>query len=491
MLNPKISVLAFALAGAGLGSCSPESQAQSVAQLEGTEAFLGFVEDARRHIRFGDLAKAGRSYDQAREIDSENPGLWVDIARLRFLGGEHLSAIEAADYSLELAPNYAPALLLRAQMVRDANGLAESLPWFEAANAADPKNAEILGDYAATLGDLGYNREMLAAVRDLDEFAPDQRQAYYLQGVLAARAGKLALAARLLQQSRYIQNGVSAGEMLDAIINLQSGNFDTAANSLESLAEKQPANVRVKELLAKSWWHGGRDNSIVERFSKDAQEAGASSYLTMYVGRALERMGERERALPFIERARKFNTESMLVLAKEDSLPQVTSRLRSLVTRRDQSSAKSIASSFLRQNPESGDAYSLAGDVAFADNDPGEAIENYQVSAQVRRSWPLTRKLVSAMIQIGEGDAAKAMLTRYVQGDPQNLDAMIVLAKLSANEGDWLRAQVLLDTAIAQGGGSDAVVLSLRARAARELGNDQDVFQAEALLADTLPKPFL
>lgn len=491
MFKPKVIHLALALALAGLAGCSSEPETQSQAQIEGSEVFLGLIEDARRHIRFGDLGAAGRSYDEARELDPANPGLWVDIARLRFLGGEHLTAIEAADYALELGPEYAPALLLRAQMVRDANGLEESLPWFEAASSADPKNAEILGEYAATLGDLGYNKDMLAAVRDLTQFAPEEPQAFFLQAVLAARAGEPALAARLLEESRYVENGVPSGEMLDAIINMQAGNFDTAANALESLAKKQPANVRVQELLAKAWWLGGRDSLIVDRFSQSAQGAGASSYLTMYVGRALERMGQRERALPFIDRARNSSTDTSFGLGQENSLPEVTNRLRTALASRDLSSARSVSSTFLRQNPQSGDAHALAGDVALAGGDPIEAIELYIVSAQVRRSWPLARKLTSAMLEAGENEAATALLRRYVQGDPQNLDALIVLAKLSADEGDWLRVQVLLDTAIAQGAGSDAALLSLRARAARELGNEEDLSQVEALLADTLPRPFL
>jgi Tfp pilus assembly protein PilF len=491
MHKPKSIIAGLVLLGLVGSGCSSEPQAESLFQLEGSEAFLDRIEEARRHIRFGDLAAAGRSYDEALELDPENAGLWVDIARLRFLGGEHLTAIEAADYALELGPNYAPALLLRAQMVRDANGLEESLPWFEAASVAAPNNAEILGEYAATLGDLGYNRDMLAAVRDLAKFAPDEPQAQYLQAVLAARGEDPALAARLLEKSRYIENGVPAAQMLDAIINMQQGNFDTAANKLEILAEEQPANIRVQELLARAWWLGGRDNLIAERFAQASTGPGASPYITMLVGRALERMGDRNRAIPFIERASQFNNQASFVIEEEASLPQVTNRLRDLLSSRNLSGADSVSSDFLRQFPQSGDAHSLSGDVALASDDALAAIELYQVSAQVRRSWPLTRKLAAAMLQAGEGEAAKVLLARYVQGDPQNLDALIVLARLSAEEADWLRVQVLLDTAIAQGAGSDPAVLTLRARAARELGNEEDVGQAEALLADTLPRPFL
>lgn len=484
-----ISLLAlFSVVGAG---CSGEAPPVEAVQISGSKEFLGAVEDARRYVRQGNLAAAGKAYDEAREIEPENPGLWVDIARLRFLGGENLTAIEAADYALELQPNYGPALLLRAQMVRDANGMEEALPWFEAANSADPANPEVLGEYAATLGDLGLYRDMLAAVRDLTEFSPDNEQALYLQAVLAARGDNPAVAARLLERSRYLENDVPAARMLDAIINLQQGSYDTAANTLELLADEQPANMRVKELLAKAWWLGGRDDLIAQRFGETAKRPDASSYLVMLVGRALERSGDRLAAIPFIERANALGNGSSFVLTSEGDLPAPTRRLRGLLAAGNLSEARSAAAGVVRQFPQSGDAYSLAGDVALANGQPLAAIEAYRTSAQVRRSWPLTRKLVAAMLEAGEGNAAKALLSRYIQGDPQNLDALMVLARVSAQEADWLRVAVLLDTAIAQGAGSDPTALALRAKAARELGNEEDAAQADAMFADLVVKPFL
>ncbi|WP_298303100.1 tetratricopeptide repeat protein [uncultured Erythrobacter sp.] len=481
-------VSALALLAAG---CSSDPAPASSTQLTGSDAFMDAVEEARRHVRWGDLAAAGQSYDQALEIEPENPGLWVDIARLRFLGGEQLSAIAAADYALQLGPSYAPALLLRAQMVRDANGLEEALPWFESAASIDPNNPEILGEYAATLGDLGYNRDMLLAVRDLAELAPDEPQAFYLQAVLAARADNPGLAARLLERSRYVENGVPAARMLLAMINMQQGNYDTAANTLEALADEQPANVRVQELLAQAWWQGGRDSQIADRFEEIAGQPSASSYLTMLVGRALERMGGRETAIPYLERASQLDSQTIYVLSEDEALPAATNRLRNLVAAQNLSVARSVSNQTLREFPQSGDAFSLVGDIALAGDNPLRAIEAYQVSAKVRRSWPLTRKLIAAMLEAGESEPAKAVASRYLRGDPLNLDAMIVLARLSAEESDWLRVQVLLDTAIAQGAGSDPAVLALRAKAAHELGNESDAAQANALLADTLPAPFL
>ncbi|MEL7445158.1 MAG: hypothetical protein AAGK02_05010, partial [Pseudomonadota bacterium] len=70
---------------------------------------LGVVEvldDARSAMREGRLADGGRLLDEALELDSENPAVWVEIARLRFRGSEHLPALEAADLALELGPEF-------------------------------------------------------------------------------------------------------------------------------------------------------------------------------------------------------------------------------------------------------------------------------------------------------------------------------------------------------------------------------------------------
>lgn len=482
---------AAAFAGLLTAGCSQDAEPSDTVQLSENEAVLVLVERARARVSAGELERAGQVYDEALELEPQNPGLWVDIARLRFLGGEQLEAIEAADYALELGPNFAPALLLRAQMVRDANGLEEALVWYQAANAADPENPEILGDYASTLGDLGYARDMLTAVRDLDAISPGNPQGLYLRAVLAARGDNPELAARLLARSGLREAGKPAVMMLDALINMQQGNFDTASATLEDLADRQPGNMRVQELLARNWWLSNRDNDIVERFAQVAERREASPYLTMLVGRSFERMGDRLRGLQYIERARAALGEGAFALAEQSSLPDETNGQRRLIEARNFASARAAAQNVLRRFPQSGDAHALAGDVALASGDNATALELYSVAARVRRSWPLTRKIYQAMLVTGEEDAAKTLLSRYVAGDPQNSDALLALAKHSAGEADWLRVAVLLDTAIAHGAGRDLAVLRLRAEAARQLENEADADQVQALLKEIAPAPFL
>lgn len=487
--------LITATAALALAGCSDGQDGASQSTITGGDTFLELIEDARVAVQAGNLAEAGGYYDQARELEPENPGLWVDIARLRFRGGEHLTAIEAADYALQLDASYAPALLLRAQMVRDANGLAESLPWFEAAVAADPRNPEVLADYAATLGDLGRYEDMLRVVRELAGFAPGYPQVLYLQAVLAARGENPVLAGNLLNRSGLSDRGVPSAMMLDAIVDLQQGNFDTAAETLEVLAERQPGNMRVNELLARALWLGGRDRAIVDRYRARAEAADASPYLVMLVGRSLERMGEREAAIPFIERALAPRASEMIVLEGSSrgsgTMPAATAELRDFVAAGNIGPARSFSNILLEQAPYSGDIHALAADTAIAAGDVQRGLELYEIAARVRRSWPMTRKLIDTLEVLGDERAAEALLTRTIAGDPQNTEALQLLAERSAQKEDWLRVAVLLDTAIGLGAGNDLEVLALRARAASALGREDEAATFTGLYRELNPGDFL
>ncbi|MGY6551736.1 MAG: tetratricopeptide repeat protein [Erythrobacter sp.] len=144
----------------------------------------------------GDLAHASSLLDAALAEQPDDPAVWVAIARLRYRGGEHLEALDAAARALELGPRYAPALLLRAQLVRDAHGLAASLPWYDAALAAPPDDSAVQLDHAATLGDLGRHGAMLEALP-----RSASPEAHYILAVLAARAGNTVLARSLLERA--------------------------------------------------------------------------------------------------------------------------------------------------------------------------------------------------------------------------------------------------------------------------------------------------
>ncbi|MBV1916604.1 MAG: hypothetical protein KUG65_00855, partial [Sphingomonadaceae bacterium] len=109
-------------------------------------AARGFRALAALELREGHLGAAGEAYNRALAITPKDAGLWTEIARYRYLGGEHLRAIEASDYAYALDPGNAAALQLRAELVRDREGMLPALDWFEKALDQSPDNVALLGE---------------------------------------------------------------------------------------------------------------------------------------------------------------------------------------------------------------------------------------------------------------------------------------------------------------------------------------------------------
>lgn len=474
--------LAVMLAGCdGFGGTATGARNDAVS---GSPAFVRLLGQADAAMVGGALPEAGKLLDQALKLEPDNPDLWVAIARLRYRGGEHLTALEAVDRALALGPDHAPALLLRALMVRDAHGFADALPWFRAALAADHGYADAWAEYAATLGDLGRHGDMLEAVRELAANAPDDPRVLYLQAVLAERGGEPVLARSLLERSGLAARGVPAALLLDALIQLDQGNHAIAAARLETLAARQPANERVRTLLARALLLDGREAELVKRFAADAAQPGASPYLLTLVARAYERLGERASAAPLLERAARGASAGPVALAARAGLPQPTAGLRAAGMAGNWPVVSSETQALRRRLPASADIAQLAGDARLGGGDARAALEAYAQAAKVRRSWPLTRKAAFAYRSIGENLAADTLLARHVAGEPQNIAALAALAQVLGERGKWERAALLLDHAIALGGGHDPALLALRIKAAKALGESADATRFTDALAE-------
>lgn len=486
--NLRAGWLAAALA-LMLGGCVGENNAAAPdAARKSDPAVTELLGEADTAMAGGALADASRVLDKAQRLAPDDPDVWVAIARLRFRGGEHLFALDAADRALALGPGHAPALLMRAFMVRDAHGPAAALPWFEAALAANPDNADVWAEYAASLGDSGRSRAMLRASRKLAEIAPEDPRVFYLQAVLAARGGNQPLARSLLVRSGMAEREVPAAMQLDAILSLAEGNPNSAAATLDTLAARQPGNARLRDLLARALLMGGRDAELVARFGAEAQRAEASPYLILLTARAYERLGDRARAAPLLARAYGGALRTPMALADRAGLPQPTSAMRQAVSAANWREARALAQNLRARFPASSDVANLSGDALLGAGDLRGALESYALTARIRRPLSLTRKVVFASRRAGDGVAADTLLARHVAGEPLALSGLVEAAHAEMAREDWARAAVLLDQAIRQGGGHDPALLTLRIKTARAQGQSAEARQFAMLLAEIRPR---
>lgn len=447
-------------------------------------AGLGFHMLGRLEMSEGNLPAAGKAFDRALALTPESPRLWVDIGRLRYRGGEQTGAVEAAVRAVALGPQDAEALMFRGQLARDAEGMAEALPWLERAIAAKPRDLDLQAEYAATLGEAGEAKAMLRVVREMVASNPGYPRAYYLQAVVAARAGRYDLARSMLVRSGSDASTSAAGRLLAGVIDIETGNYASAARELDRLYRQQPENRRVRDLLARALSLGGNHRELVRRFDTTAHRTSASPYLQMLVARSYEALGERSEAAALIDLASRKRSDRLVALRPPDAFAEgfgsglasgneALLRLRALVAGGKKAEAMTLAGDFLARFPGSADALALAGDAQLAGGNLPEALRYYRQSAQIRQSWPLARRRIAALSAAGRESEALTLLQVFVAGHQTLVEPAVLLARAQMDRGNPSRAAILLDHALAVGGVRDPEVLALRAIVALRMDDPQ------------------
>ncbi|MDE8651028.1 tetratricopeptide repeat protein [Novosphingobium sp. H3SJ31-1] len=416
-------------------------------------AATGFRALARLEQHDGNLPAAGRAFDRALAITPNDAGLWVEIGRLRYVGGEHQLAIDASRHALDLDPRNVRALEFQGELVRDRYGLAAALPWFEAALARAPDDVSVLLQYAATLGDLDRASEAVAVTRRVLQLDGKNPRAYYLQAVLAARAGNYALAKALMNRTRGKLDDVPGTMLLEGVIELAAGNFSVASEELERLLQRQPANARAKLLLARALYLGGEYRYLTRRFSDEIARPDASPYLLTVVARAHEALDERALAGPLLDRA------ALPPAAPLHPVPD-SGPIGALLAEGRASEAEARTERDRAAAPGNFDNQMLAGDVQLMLGRADVAQQRYAAAAMIRMPESLMLRRFQAYLIAGDTRGASELLESYLMENPTSLAALRLTAWLAVQSGDVPRGRAILEYLRARGEERDVQLLS-------------------------------
>jgi len=436
-------------------------------------AARGFRTLARLERMENRLPEAGAAFDHVIALTPKDPTMWVEIARLRYAGGEHLLALDAANYAFELAPTNVRVLELRAQIVRDQRGLVASLPWLSAALARSPNDVSVLGEYAATLGDLGRAKEMLAITRRMLAVEPGNPRAYYLQAVLAARAGNNALARKLLGRVGDKLGDMPAKLLLEGVIELRSGNHVLAAEVFEELWRSHPDNERIRLLLMRALYLSGEYRQLLIRFSPEADEPNASPYVLTVLARAHEALGERDQAGPLLDRAARVRAAATAVARLQAEFPAAG----------DPAGAEALPT----VNPGNFASLVEAGDYLLRAGNGTAALERYGAAARMRVPEILMLRMAAAHRAAGQPERADTVVASYFAGHPGSTIAARLLAERAAQAGDWRRAVQLLGSLRSNGAERDVRLLCDLSLAQLRSGNGDAALETARSAYDLQP----
>ncbi len=435
------------------------------------------------HLDNGDLAPARDAYDRAVQDLPRNSDLWVDVARFRDANADALGARDAIDYAIELDKANSAALAYKANLVRTQRGLAASLEWYEAALAADPDNAGALIDQAATLGDLGRYKDMLVALRHAATLTPADPRLYYLQGVVAARAGNYRLARSLLQRTRGRMDEEPGFMLLSAVVELELGGETVAATWADRLIEAQPENLAARRILAVSEWAGGDADGAAEALAPIVARSDADSWSLLLAARVAGERGETAASADYMARAAAlspgeaapFATDGFNLSGGADAAPldpaKVIPAMEAEMASGNAARALQRATALRDANRGVADAHILHGDAAMAAGDYRLAVQSFRAARDLDASERTTLRLANALYRTGDIAGSGATILALRDSQPSSLAADRLAGSLAMDLEHWDDAIIHFERVRRRIGNRDVVVLRELSKAYAAKGN--------------------
>ena len=452
-------------------------------------------------LQMGDGALASMSFNRAMELDGKNPDLWVDIARFRAESGDQAGATNAVDEAVKLDPDNIRALQYRGELLRFQFGLGAALPWFERALEIDPNDVPLLTEYAATLGDMGRMTEMLTVARKIISLDGRNPRAFFMQAVLAARAGNFGLARRLMHQTAGAIDNVPAVMLVQGIIEHGEGNYNAAVDKFGRLVSIQPDNRQAQNLLARSLYLAGSAADAIDVLKPQVNRTGADPYALWLAGRGLEAIDERGQAAGVLNRAavHESGSESAIIAEiplsilaaeaqrKPDDARAVVPYIRALYNAGDFVPAFAEAKRLQAGNPGASDAHILVADVAVAMGDLTEALDALERARSIRFSEPVMLRLVEVLRSRGDMQRSAELLAQYLNHNPSNIAGLRWMAYAHLETGSWTIAAHLLENLRKRLGENDALIMAGLTQAYTGLGQSEKAIVAGRIAYQVQP----
>lgn len=431
------------------------------------------------HLENGDLGAARDAYDRAvRELPRESM-LWVDVARFRDANADTLGARDAVDYAIELDRANSAALAYKANLIRTQQGLNASLRWYDEALEADPDNADALIDQAATLGDLGRYRDMLAALRHAAAIAPRDPRLFYLQAVVAARADNYALARSLLQRTRGEMDDEPGFMLLSAVVELELGGQAVSATWADRLLAEQPHNFTARRILAVADWADGDADGALEALQPLVSRSDADSWSLAMAARAAAELGRRGESADYLARAASLTRGEAapfpvdngygLIAKQADAAPLDPSKaipaISADMASGNYASAVARATKLRDANRGVADAHILLGDAAMAGGRHALAVQSFRAARDLDAGERTTLRLANALFVAGDTAGSGAAILALRDTQPSSIAADRLAGHLAMDIEHWDQAIEHFERVRRRIGNRDVVILRELARA--------------------------
>ncbi|MEI8298021.1 MAG: tetratricopeptide repeat protein [Pseudomonadota bacterium] len=457
MHSHSLRIVLAALVALGVGGCSSPVEREAKALKKGGEYFVaGNWDKARVEYRnalqivpndgearfrnglvlekLGQFREAAQFFIGALEVKPEHREARVRLARIYVGGGVPEKALELVKVGLEMAPNDAGLLGMRAAARARLKDTAGALQDAEAAARLDPRDEYVIAILAglySTEGRLDKARGLLqGAVRDIP-------------GTIDLR---LALAQLELSQSEPQR----AEALLRDVIKLQpqeSVHRLRLARFLALQGQTDAAERVLTEARQASPKDGGVRTAMIEFLAANRGRAAAEAELRRMVAAEPDEVDTRFVLASFYMQGKEPpKAEAILqeIIKSQHTKPAgLTARVRLAAIRLaagDAATASTLIAEVLDKSPRDTDALLLRGNLRLSKGDAKGAIEDLRAASRdLPNSQPILRALARAHLRNEEPALAEESLRRAVDVDASDVSSrtdLIDLLQRSARSGE-------------------------------------------------------
>lgn len=427
----------------------------------------------------GQIAPALQSINQARQLDSSAPDVWLAEVPIRIRSKSFAEALQAVDRALTIAPNMAEAHYQKGSILHVQGDLPGATAAYARALQLEPNHVEAL---IAQIGlHLDFNRLDDAArdVASLQRVSPKEPRGSYFKALLAERKGQVPQAQAALREVTSLLDPVpmsfmryrSQLLMLNGLAHHGLNEPEKARQYLEAFLRTQP-NSPVTRLLARIYLSTGSVNeaaTLLENYLKNQPGDGLASNL---LGSVYIAQGKHARAATLMQQTLKSQdlpeyrtTLGMSLLGagqtasalaeleaayKKDPKQLAAAIVLAQLYLREGQPAKGLAlvQTLVNQQPANAGLQNLLGSAHAQNGDPKAARAAFEKAAQL--SPDLTQaqlNLARLDLDARAFDAAEQRLTNVLKTNPRDTDALADMARVADLRGKTAEAQTWLEKA--------------------------------------------
>lgn len=401
----------------------------------GITAQMGFARLANQQADLG-LAALRAAFDK-------EPGqlkVASALVTLYLRRGDVRNATAVADALLRRLPNEAAAHNLAGAVRGAARQPAEARAAYLKALALQPGLVPArlnLARLDAAEGRFDAARQRLEA---LLKDAPGNGQALTELARLEVQAGRLDAARQLLEKAQAAQPGEMASGLELLAVHRRLGQPGAALALARQLIAQRPDDPVVIEALGRAQMAVGDGVQARATFANLARMAGPDPRYLVAVGQLQLTAGAANDAGASAEKALAMKPGFMPALVLQVEAEILAGNLPRAETLQRQLAARGRNADSLR----------LEGDIALARRNPRDAARLYQAAFDLTPSPVLAQRAFRAAFEAGQGERGLAVLERWLQTHPDDLQAQEALAEGYLRQGRLALARTAYEVLLAR-----------------------------------------